>query len=100
MKTTKENIAEARRAIALYLESQRESQRGARDDAGATFIDEAEPEHALDIDAQKRAAEWATARNKNLRPSRDMDETNENVRDGRDSALSYLEKRRRSVIRK
>jgi len=98
MKTTLENIAEARRAVAQYLEFQR--QRGARDDAGDVLDIEAKPKHHFDIDAQKRAAEWADAKNKNLRPLRQIYETDENARAGRDSALSFIEKRKRSVIRK
>src|SRR4028119_365018 len=79
MKTTLENIAEARRAVAQYLELQRERQGGGRGDAGATFTNKAEPEHDFDTDAQRKAAEWANARNKNLRPLRETDETDENV---------------------
>jgi hypothetical protein len=100
MKTTPDNIAEARRVVAQYLESQRERQRGARDDDGDVLDVEAEHKHHFDIDAQKRAAEWADAKNRNLRPLRQMNETNENARAGRDSALSFIEKRKRSVIRK
>src|ERR1700749_2717281 len=105
MKSTPETIREARAALAQYIEAERlRQQREQRAqcaplDAGASFNVEDEAQHVLDSSTQ-RAADYAKARNQNLRPLRQIDETDENVREGRDSALAYLERRRRSVIRK
>lgn len=106
MRSTSETIHEAQRALARYMESERlRQQREHRArlvtlDAGASFSVEDEAQHSPDDSAQRAAAEYAKARNQNLRPLRPIDETDENAREGRDSALAYLERRRRSVIRK
>jgi hypothetical protein len=115
MQSTPETRLEAQRALAQFLEDERQRRRtqGARagivtrtDSPGASFHVEAEAQHVHESLAQgeasptQRAAEYAQARNQNLRPLRQIDETDENARDGRDSALAYLERRRRSVIKK
>lgn len=103
MKSTPETIREARLALARYMEAERRQRKHraqlATFDAGACFSVEDEAQHGPDSPAQ-RAAEYAEARNQNLRPLRQINETDENARDGRDSALAYLERRKRSVIRK
>lgn len=105
MKSTPETILEAQRALARYMESERLRQQGEPHaqqvmlDAGASFSGEDEAQHGSDSPAQ-RAADYAKSRNQNLRPLRQIDETDENARDGRESALAYLERRRRSIIRK
>jgi predicted DsbA family dithiol-disulfide isomerase len=101
MKSTPQTIREAQHALAQFLESERErqSRQSAPADAGASFTVEDEAQHTPTVPAQ-RAADYAKARNKNHRPLRQMDEADENAREGRDSALAFLERRRRSVIRK
>src|SRR4051812_23634382 len=102
MKSTPDTIREAHSALAQYIQSERLRQQGkgcaqhAPVDAPASFNVEDEAEHIPDALVQ-RAAEYAKARNENLRPLRQIDETDENARAGRDSALAYLERRRRSV---
>jgi predicted kinase len=118
MQSTPETRLEAQRALAQFLEDERQRRRtrGARasivtrtDSPGASlasFHVEAEAQHIHESLAQReasptqRTAEYAKARNQNPRPLRQIDETDEDARDGRDSALAYLERRRRSVIRK
>jgi hypothetical protein len=51
-------------------------------------------------DAIASAQEYCLARNKNLRPVRPIDPNNEAAVEGQRSALSWLERRRLSVIRK
>ena len=75
-------------------------QRSRPGDSGASFRSEGEPEPDHVVEARKRAIEWARARNKNLRPARDIDESNESARAGRDSAIEFLKRRARSTIRK
>ena len=103
MKSTPETIREAQRALAQYMKSERrrQSHRDAPDDSEASFTIEDDAQRGPDSPAQ-RAREYAKARNRNLRPLRQIDETDEDedARAGRDSALAFLEKRRRSVIRK
>lgn len=105
MKSTPETIREAQTALARYIESERERQQGkgcaqhAPVDSPASFNVENEAQHGPDSPKQ-RAAEYAKARNQNLRPMRQVDEGDENAREGRDSALAYLERRRRSAVRK
>jgi phospholipase/lecithinase/hemolysin len=108
MESTPETIREAQRALAQYMETERRRQhrRDALGDAGAAFSVEDGSQHAHKAPAQRdgspeqRASDYAKTRNQNLRPLRQIDESDENARDGRDSALAYLERRRRSVIRK
>lgn len=104
MKSTPESIMEAQRALAQYMEEERQSRRCAPVDAGAKFDVEDEAQHSPDspeqIRAQEEAQEYAKARNQNLRPIRQIDESNPAAIEGRDSALAFLERRRRSAIRK
>jgi hypothetical protein len=105
MKSTPETILEAQRALARYMESERLRQQGELRaqqvmlGAGASFNVEDGAQHVPESPRQ-RATDYAKARNQNLRPMRQMDETDENARAGRDSALAYLERRRRSAVRK
>lgn len=99
MKSTPDTIREAQRALAQFLSSERQRSQSATVGSGASFTIEDAAQHGPDSPAQ-RAADYAKARNQNLRPPRQIDETDENARNGRDSALAFLEKRRRSVIRK
>lgn len=101
MKSTPETILEAQRVLAQFLENERQRQRrpDARGDSPASFSSEDEAQHVPESPTQ-RAAEYAKARNQNLRPLRQINEKDENARDGRDSALAYLERRRRSMIHK
>lgn len=105
MKSTPETMLEAQRALAQYMESERLRQQGkgcaqrAPVAAPASFNVEAEAQHVPGSPAH-RAAEYAKARNQNLRPLRQIDETDNDARAGRDSALAYLERRRRSTVRK
>jgi hypothetical protein len=105
MESTPESIKEAQRALAQYMEMERRRQQQgeyvhrSEIEAGASFHVEDEAQHVPDSPTQ-HAADYAKARNQNLRPLRQLDETDENAREGRDSALAYLERRRRSVIRK
>jgi hypothetical protein len=107
--STPETIAEAKRALNEFLERSRRAPQSLPDSTGA--ISNAKGSTDMDIatddnielhlqDAQCSARQYCAAREKNLRPLRQIDETDENARAGRDSALSFLEKRRRSVIRK
>lgn len=103
MRSTPETIIEAQRALARYMDAERQQQ-GQRAhcapvDAGARFNVEDEAQHDPDLPTQ-RATDYAKARNQNLRPMRQIDETDENAREGRDAALEYLERRRQSAIRK
>lgn len=106
MKSTPETILEAQSALARYIETERLRQqrekhaRFATFDAGARFSVEDDAQHGPETPEQRAAAEYAKARNQNLRPLRQLDETDENAREGRESALAYLERRRRSVVRK
>lgn len=109
MNSTPETIREAQRALARFLEDERQRRRSqdARADAisrpnspRASFSVEDDAQHRPDSPVQCVAVEYAKARNENLRPLRQVDETDENASEGRDSALAYLERRRRSVIRK
>ena len=107
--STPETIAEAKRALKEFMERSRHAPQSPPDSTGATY----EPKGGTDMDietddnikphlqdAQSSAKQCCSARKKNRRPLRQIDETDENARAGRDSALSFLEKRRRSVIRK
>lgn len=105
MKSTPETIREAQLALARYMEGVRRREQGGKRaplDAGAPFSVEDDAQHGPEPPETpaQRAAEYAKARNRNLRPLRQIDERDENAREGRDSALAYLERRRRSVIRK
>ena len=102
MKSTPETIREAQRALAQYMESERRRQRGrdALDGSRATFHGEDEAQHGPDSPERVQAQEYAKARNQNLRPLRSINEMDENARAGRDAALAYLERRKRSVIRR
>lgn len=101
MKSTPETIREAQHALAQYLEAERERTRRpiAQSDSRGRFGVEDKAQNSPDSPTQ-RAAEYAKARNRNLRPLRQIKESDENAREGRDSALAYLERRRRSAIRK
>lgn len=107
--STPETIAEAKRALNEFLERSRHEPQSPPDSTGAisntkgstdmdVAIDDNFEPHTQD--AQSSAKHYCSAMAKNLRPLRQIDETDENAREGRDSALSFLEKRRRSVIRK
>lgn len=108
MKSTPDTIREAKRALAQYLESERlrQQEKGraqfATFDAGAISHIEDDAQQGLEPPESpaQRAAEYAKARNQNLRPLRQVDESDENARAGRESALAFLERRRRSAIRK
>lgn len=107
--STPETIAEAKRALKEFMERNRSAPQLPPDSTGA--ISHTKGSTDMDIatddnfephlqDAQNSAKQYCAARGKNIRPLRKVDETDENARAGRDSALSFLEKRRRSVIRK
>lgn len=108
MKSTPETIMEAQRALARYMESERQRQchRSTQIGSPTSFSTEDDAQHGpepltqMETSPTQRAAEYAKARNQNLRPLRQIDEADENARDGRDSALAYLERRRRSVLRR
>ena len=103
MKSTPESIMEAQRALAQYMEEERQSRQCAPVDAGAKFDVEDEAQHSPDFRermARVQAEEYVKARNQNLRPLRQIDQSDENAREGRESALAFLERRRRSAIRK
>ena len=101
IKSTPETIREAKRALAKFMELERAKRhsRSVPADAGAAFSGEDEAQQAH-TERARLAAEYAKARNQNFRPLRQFDESNESAREGREAALAYLEKRRRSVIRK
>lgn len=103
MRSTPETISQAQRALARYMDAERQQREHRAQfvpvDAGARFSVEDEAQHVPDSPTQ-RAAEYAKARNHNLRPLRQIDEKDENAREGRDSAIAYLERRRRSAVRK
>jgi hypothetical protein len=61
---------------------------------------EDESEHSTTSQGRTQAHDYAKARNQNLKPLRQINEADENAREGRDSALAFLEKRRRSVVRR
>jgi hypothetical protein len=66
--------------------------------SGAIFTSEDEPDyiHA----AREQARRYCEERNKNLKPARQIAEVDENARAGKMSALEFLERRKRSAIRK
>lgn len=105
MKSTPQTIREAQRALAQYIEMERQRQQQgqrvhrSKSDTGAKFDTEDDSQHVPESPTQW-AADYAKARNQNLRPLRQIDERDEAARDGRNSALAFLERRRRSVIRK
>lgn len=107
MKSTPETIQEAKRALARYMEAERRRQQGKGRAQFATFAagaishveDDAQHGPETPESLEQRAADYAKARNQNLRPLRQIDD-DENAREGRDSALAFLERRRRSIIRK
>lgn len=107
--STPETIAEAKRFLKEFLERSRRAPQSPPDSTGASFQmkggtdmdiatdDNIEPQLQ---DAQSSAKQYCAAMAKNVRPLRQINETDENARAGRDSALSFIEKRKRSVIRK
>ena len=108
IKSTPETVAEAKRALSEFMQRSRQARETGDTsillpvDAGASFTVEDKAQHISSVssDPAQRAADYAKARNQNLRPLRQIDETDENACEGRDSALAFLEKRRRSLIRK
>ena len=107
--STPETIAEAKRALNEFLERSRRAPQSPPDSTEAIFNTRGGTDMAIATDdnfephlqdAQNSAKQYGAVRGKNIRPLRKIDETDENARAGRDSALSFLEKRRRSVIRK
>lgn len=88
---------EAERMLSEFL--RRALRHGTVAPQSVPFVED-ESEHSTTSQEHTQAHEYAKARNQNLRPLRQIDDTNENARDGRDSALAFLKKRRRSIIRK
>lgn len=95
---------EGRAALREYLKREREKKRASQDllellkSAASAFADNTSQQ---DIeDARQRAREYCEARNKNLRPVRVVDPTNEAAVEGQRSALEFVERRRLSKIRK
>jgi hypothetical protein len=73
-----------------------------RYDAGTTFSDEADTDPDLEA-AALQARDYATrrnARNASERPLRTPSDDSESAQDGYQSAVSWLERRRKSAIRK
>jgi hypothetical protein len=109
MLTTPESVAEAKRALNEYLRHSRHASLTRENRAGATF----RTEGGLDTDfvtgtdlgpildeAREAARRYAESKSKNVRPLRQIDESNKAAVEGRDSALAFIERRRRSIIRK
>ena len=98
--------AQAQENLRHYIEQQRKQrQKQASDNlldalrtAASAFSDDSEGSYIEE--AQERAREYCAARNKNLRPVRVVDPGNEAAVEGQRSALAFVERRRRSVIRK
>ena len=97
---------QAQEHLRHYIEQQRkQKQKQASDNlldalrtAASAFSDDNEQDYIEE--ARQRAHEYAQARNKNLRPVRVVDANNEAAVAGQRSALEFVERRRRSVIRK
>jgi hypothetical protein len=109
MTSTQESIAEAKRALNEYLRRERDASLSRPVCAGATFQTEGGSDtpsnNGDDLgrivnEARESARRYAESKAKNTRPVRQVDETNASAVEGRDSALAFIEKRRRSVIRK
>jgi hypothetical protein len=96
MKSTPESIRESQQALAHFL---RQSRRDAGGGSRASFDVEDEAQHTPDEPAQ-RAAEYAKARNQNLRPVRQIDESNPAAVEGQRQALDWLARKGKSLVRK
>ena len=108
METTPKNIAEAKRALDEYLRRERHVAQVRQNRSGATFQAEGGSDTSFDkgddwgriTEARASALRYIALRSKGIRPVRQIDESNQPAVEGRDSALAFIEKRKRSVIRK
>ena len=96
--------AQAQEHLRQYMARQRRQQKTASDaaldallSAASAFADISQQDIE---DARQRAHEYVEARNKNLRPLRVVDPSNEAAVAGQRSALAFVERRRLSKIRK
>lgn len=105
MSSTPETIAEAKRALNEYLRHaaqmhQGSPQRDFRTEGGSdTDFDNGDDLGQIPA-ARESARRYVESRSNGVRPVRQIDETNQVAVQGRDSALAFIEKRKRSVIRK
>lgn len=67
-------------------------------DLGEQFDSKGEADYARDV--REQAHRYCEARSKNIRPMRAINEADRNAVEGRDSALAFLAKRKRSIVRK
>jgi hypothetical protein len=95
MITTQQNIEEAKRATTAYIASQRRARLGT---PGAVFTSEDEPDY-VEL-AREQAKRFCEAKAEKRHPVRPIDESDRSAVEGQKAALSFLEKKKRSAIRK
>jgi hypothetical protein len=108
MLTTLETIAEAKRALDEYLRRERYAPLARQGTPQRTFAAEGGLDTDFDTgdnlgqisEARESARRYVESKHNHNRPVRQIDENNQAAIEGRDSALAYIEKRKRSGIRK